>query len=122
MIEPVSRVQSYNGVSSVGTKSGNSDSSTPFSMDQAIAEESAREEGVYYERSSSQKPEQNQPKDKKVDKDSSDIIEILFFGTIVPGKDLHPVLHQRCCHIILGGKRIGTRHIDCGTGRFQSLA
>lgn len=75
MIEPVSRVQSYNGVSSVGTKSGNSDSSTPFSMDQAIAEESAREEGVYYERSSSQKTEQNQPKDKKVDKDSSDIIE-----------------------------------------------
>ena len=75
MIEPVSRVQSYNGVSSVGTKSGNSDGSTPFSMDQAIAEESAREDGVYYERSSSQKLEQNQPKEKKENKDSQDIIE-----------------------------------------------
>ena len=75
MIEPVSRVQSYSGVSSVGTKSGNSDSSTPFSMDQAIAEESAREEGVYYDRSSSQKPERNQPNDKKENNDSSEIIE-----------------------------------------------
>ncbi len=75
MIEPVSRVQSYSGVSSVGTKSGNQDGSAPFSMDQAIAEESAREEGVYYERSSSPKPEQNKPGEKKEETASSDIIE-----------------------------------------------
>ena len=75
MIEPVSRVQSYSGVSSVGTKSGNQDGSAPFSMDQAIAEESAREEGVYYERSSFQKTEQNKPGEKKDETASSDIIE-----------------------------------------------
>jgi hypothetical protein len=50
MVEPVSRVQSYNAqkVGSASSKSsGQSD--VPFNMDQALAEESARDEGVYYE-------------------------------------------------------------------------
>ena len=53
MIEPVSRIQSYNTqkIGPAGTKAGSSGEDKPFSMDQALAEESAREEGVYYERS-----------------------------------------------------------------------
>ena len=75
MIEPVSRVESYSGVSSVGTKTSSQGSSTPFSMDQALAEESAKGEGVYYEHSTPQKPDKEVPKEKTEEKASSDIVE-----------------------------------------------
>ena len=53
MIEPVSRVQNYNTQrvgSASGRNAGSSDSAL-FSMEQAIAEESAKDEGVYYDHS-----------------------------------------------------------------------
>ncbi len=75
MIEPVSRVESYTGVSSVGSKTSGQGSSTPFSMDQALAEESAKGEGVYYEHSSPQKSEKETKKDKPEEKADSNIVE-----------------------------------------------
>jgi len=75
MIEPVSRIQSYSTpkVSPAGTKAGSSGDEKPFSMDQALAEESAREEGVYYERSN---PEQAKNEKKEpVKKESDEIFE-----------------------------------------------
>ena len=75
MIEPVSRVESYNGVSSVGTKAGGQGSSVPFNMDQALAEESAKGEGVYYEHSSPGAPEKENKKEKPEEKQNADIIE-----------------------------------------------
>ncbi len=75
MIEPVSRVESYTGVSSVGSKTGSQGSSTPFSMDQALAEESAKGEGVYYEHSAPLKSEKENKKDKSEEKADSEIIE-----------------------------------------------
>ena len=75
MIEPVSRVESYKGISSVGTKTGGQSSSTPFSMDQALAEESAKGEGVYYEHSSPQKPEKEAKKETPENKEDQEIIE-----------------------------------------------
>ena len=53
MIEPVSRVQNYT-TQRVGAASGKNAGGTgaaPFSMDQALAEESAKDEGVYYDHS-----------------------------------------------------------------------
>ena len=75
MIEPVSRVESYKGVSSVGTKTGSQAGSAPFSMDQALAEESAKGEGVYYEHSSPQKPDKEVKKEKAGNTDNTEIIE-----------------------------------------------
>lgn len=75
MIEPVSRVDSYKGVSSVGTKTGSQTGSAPFSMDQALAEESAKGEGVYYEHSSPQKPDKESKKETIENKEGSQIIE-----------------------------------------------
>ncbi len=51
MIEPVSRVQNYTTqrVGAASGKNAGSAGSTPFSMEQAVAEESARDEGVYYD-------------------------------------------------------------------------
>ncbi len=51
MVDPVRRVQSYNTsvVGSASSKSSGQGESVPFSMDQALAEESAKDEGVYYE-------------------------------------------------------------------------
>lgn len=51
MVDPVRRVQSYNTsmVGSASSKSSSQGESVPFSMDQALAEESAKDEGVYYE-------------------------------------------------------------------------
>ena len=53
MIEPVSRVQNYNTqrVGSASGRNAGSSDSAPFSMEQAIAEESAKDEGVYYDHS-----------------------------------------------------------------------
>ena len=75
MIEPVSRVESYTGVSSVGSKTSGQGGSAPFSMDQALAEESAKGEGVYYEHSSPQKPEKQPAKENKEEKTNTDILE-----------------------------------------------
>ena len=53
MIEPVSRVQNHT-TQRVGAASGKNAGGTgaaPFSMDQALAEESAKDEGVYYDHS-----------------------------------------------------------------------
>lgn len=75
MVEPVSRVQSYNssGVKVGGTKSGLSGEEKPFSMDQQIAEEAAREEGVYYERSKNEAPKKEVKPESK--KESEEIFE-----------------------------------------------
>ena len=75
MIEPVSRVESYTGVSSVGSKTSDRGGSAPFSMDQALAEESAKGEGVVYEHSAPSKSEKEAKKDKAEEKVNSDIIE-----------------------------------------------
>ena len=75
MIEPVSRVQSYTGVGSVGSKTGNQGNSAPFSMDQALAEESAKEEGVYYDHSTPQKPDKNAAKEKTEPASDLDYVE-----------------------------------------------
>jgi hypothetical protein len=76
MIEPVSRVQSYNP-SKIGsptqTGGGNSES-TPFSMDQALAEESARDEGVFYDHSPKESTE-SKPKKAAQEKENDNIIE-----------------------------------------------
>ncbi|MBP3755238.1 MAG: hypothetical protein J6I66_10305 [Lachnospiraceae bacterium] len=75
MIDPVSRVESYTGVSSVGTKTSGNGNSAPFSMDQALAEESAKGEGVYYEHSSPRKSEKQQSKASSNEKENSEIVE-----------------------------------------------
>ena len=76
MIEPVSRVQSYNP-SKIGsptqTGGGNSES-TPFSMDQALAEESARDEGVFYDHSPKESAESKSQK-ATPEKENDSIIE-----------------------------------------------
>ncbi len=74
MIEPVSRVQSYN-TSKIGGSGSRPASSgdTPFSMDQALAEESARDEGVSYDRSGS--ATQKSEKKESVKPESEEIFE-----------------------------------------------
>ena len=62
MIEPVSRVQNYT-TQRVGAASGKNtggSGAAPFSMEQALAEESAKDEGVYYDHSP--KTEKNESK------------------------------------------------------------
>ena len=62
MIEPVSRVQNYT-TQRVGAASGKNtggSGAAPFSMEQALAEESAKDEGVYYDHSP--KAEKNESK------------------------------------------------------------
>ena len=51
MIEPVSRVQNYTTqrVGAASGKNAGGAGAAPFSMDQALAEESAKDEGVYYD-------------------------------------------------------------------------
>ena len=74
MIEPVSRVQNYTTqrVGSASGKNAGSSDAAPFSMDQAIAEESAKDEGVYYDHSP--KAENNDKKTVPENKDDA-IIE-----------------------------------------------
>lgn len=77
MVEPVSRVQSYNTqkVGSASSKnSGQSD--VPFNMDQALAEESARDDGVYYEHGKApQAKSSEQKKNEASAKQDEQIIE-----------------------------------------------
>ena len=77
MIEPVSRVQSYNTqkVASASSKNAGQGDSTPFSMDQALAEESAKGEGVYYEHGNSQETATSREKKETQEKESEAILE-----------------------------------------------
>ena len=75
MIEPVSRVQNYTS-QRVGQTSGRNtggSNAAPFSMDQAIAEESARDEGVYYDHAP--KPEKKEESSPERSGDEDSIIE-----------------------------------------------
>ena len=77
MIEPVSRVQSYNTsrVGSASSKGSGSGENTPFSMDQALAEESAKDEGVYYEHSKTGETDGKEKAKKTSEKPDDQIIE-----------------------------------------------
>ena len=77
MVEPVSRVQSYN-TQKVGSASSKSSgqSDVPFNMDQALAEESARDDGVYYEHGKApQAKSSEQKKNEAPAKQDEQIIE-----------------------------------------------
>ena len=77
MVEPVSRVQSYN-TQKVGSASSKSSgqSDVPFNMDQALAEESARDDGVYYEHGKApQAKSSEQKKNEASAKQDEQIIE-----------------------------------------------
>ncbi|MBO4609296.1 MAG: hypothetical protein J5696_05420 [Lachnospiraceae bacterium] len=63
MIEPVSRVQNYT-TQRVGAASGKNtggSGAAPFSMDQALAEESAKDEGVYYDHAPKTENKESKP-------------------------------------------------------------
>ncbi len=76
MIEPVSRVQSYTpGVGAASSKGSGPNDSTPFSMDQALAEESARGEGVYYEHGGTSEADTSGEKKEPAKKENDSIIE-----------------------------------------------
>ena len=78
MVEPVSRVQSYNTsrVGSASSKSSGQGESVPFNMDQALAEESAKDEGVYYEHGKApQAKASDQGREDKSSKPDDQIIE-----------------------------------------------
>ena len=69
MIEPVSRVQNYTTqrVGAASGKNAGSTGSTPFSMDQAVAEESARDEGVYYDHAPKAESKEKKPAPQDAD-------------------------------------------------------
>ncbi|MCR4791630.1 MAG: hypothetical protein K5871_02660 [Lachnospiraceae bacterium] len=75
MIDPVSRVQPYTPkVGSSTSKNTAQSDAAPFSMDQALAEESAKDEGVYYEHSSPQEKEKPAAEKKEPSPRESDAI------------------------------------------------
>ncbi len=77
MIEPVSRVQSYNTsrVGSASSKGSGTGENTPFSMDQALAEESAKDEGVFYDHGKSTESADREKTKKTPEKNDDPIIE-----------------------------------------------
>ena len=76
MIDPVSRVQSYTPkVDQTSAKNTGAGSGIPFSMDQAVAEEAARDEGVFYERGGNASDLKNSDKKQSPDPEKEDFIE-----------------------------------------------